>query len=138
MNKYIEEAKAIRASISGLAKKADDETLIDNKDAFPYWNGNGVKYEAGFLVKDIGELYQVIQPHTSQLDWQPATTPALFKKVSLDEYPQWVQPTGAQDAYNKGDKVSDEGQRWISDIDGNVWKPGVFGWSALGGDIFVK
>ena len=135
MNKYIEEAKAIRASISGLAKKADDETLIDNKDAFPYWNGNGVKYEAGFLVKDIGELYQVIQPHTSQLDWQPATTPALFKKISLEEYPQWVQPTGAQDAYAKGDRCSHNEKHWISDVDNNVWEPSVYGWSEVQSNV---
>ena len=131
MNKYIEEAKAIRTSISGLAKKADDETLINNKDAFPYWNGNGVKYEAGFLVKDVGSLYQVIQPHTSQLDWQPSTTPALFKKVNLDEFPRWVQPTGAQDAYMKGDKCSHNGKHWISDVDNNVWEPSVYGWTEV-------
>lgn len=135
MNKYIEEAKAIRASISGLAKKADDETLIDNKDAFPYWNGNGVKYEAGFLVKNVGVLYQVIQPHTSQLDWQPSTTPALFKKVSLDEYPVWKQPTGAHDAYMKGDKCSHNEKRWISDVDNNVWEPSVYGWTEVQSNV---
>jgi outer membrane protease len=135
MNPYMIEAEAMRKSISGLAEGADDETLIDNKDAFPYWNGNGVKYEAGFLVKDIGELYQVIQPHTSQLDWQPSTTPALFKKVSLDEFPEWRQPTGAQDAYMKGDKCSHKDKHWISDIDSNVWEPSVYGWSEVQSDV---
>ena len=47
MNKFMEEAIAIRASITGLADGASDEKLIDNKAAFPHWNGNGVAYTAG-------------------------------------------------------------------------------------------
>ena len=39
------------------------------------------------------------------------------------------QPTGAQDAYAKGAKVSHNGKHWISDVDNNVWEPGVYGWS---------
>lgn len=43
-------------------------------------------------------------------------------------YPAWIQPTGAQDAYNIGDRVSHNGQNWESTVDANVWEPGVFGW----------
>ena len=49
--------------------------------------------------------------------------------VSLDEWPVWVQPIGASDAYNKGDKVSHNEKNWISDVDANVWEPGVYGWT---------
>lgn len=35
----------------------------------------------------------------------------------------WVQPTGAHDAYKKGDKVAFDGQVFESLIDGNVWSP---------------
>lgn len=43
----------------------------------------------------------------------------------------WVQPTGAQDAYQKGDKVTYEGKHYISDIDNNVWSPTTYGWSEV-------
>lgn len=43
--------------------------------------------------------------------------------------PAWVQPLGAHDAYNKGDTVTHEGVTWVSDVDGNVWSPGVHGWT---------
>lgn len=39
--------------------------------------------------------------------------------------------TGAQDAYNKGDKVSHDGKHWVSDVDNNVWAPGVYGWKEV-------
>ena len=35
---------------------------------------------------------------------------------------------GATDAYMNGDKVSHNGQHWISTYDNNTWEPGVFGW----------
>ena len=43
--------------------------------------------------------------------------------------PEWVQPFGGHDAYSIGDEVSYNGQVWVSNINGNVWAPGVFGWS---------
>lgn len=129
MNKYMKEAKAIRAGIEAFSANQTDETLVDNMAAFPYWNGDGVNYSADMLLQYDGSLYRVIQPHTSQADWTPDRVPALFARVSVEEYPDWVQPTGAHDAYGKGDKVAHNGKHWQSDIDGNVWEPGVYGWS---------
>ena len=36
---------------------------------------------------------------------------------------------GAHDAYSAGAKVSHGEKHWISDQDGNVWEPGVYGWT---------
>lgn len=125
----MQEAKAIRASIDGLAANQTDEVLIDNMAAFPHWNGDGVQYLTGMLVQYDGKLYRVIQPHNSQPDWTPDKVPALFVRVSVEEFPEWVQPTGAHDAYKKGDKATHNGLRWISEADSNVWEPGVYGWT---------
>ena len=43
------------------------------------------------------------------------------------DWPEWVQPTGAHDAYAKGSQVTHNGERYVSRIDANVWEPGVFG-----------
>lgn len=131
MNKHMQEAKAIRASIDGLAANQTDEILIDNMAAFPHWNGDGVQYLTGMHVQYDGKLYRVIQPHTSQPDWTPDKVPALFVRVSVEEFPEWVQPTGVHDAYKKGDKVTHNGLRWISAADSNVWEPGVYGWTNI-------
>lgn len=132
MNKYMQEAKEIRKAIDIFADNQTDKTLIDNKAAFSLWRA-GVPVMVGQILRYGDDIYRVIQPHTTQDDWTPDITPALFVKISLEEFPQWVQPTGAHDAYSKGDKVSDEGKHWISEIDGNVWKPGtvVGAWSEI-------
>lgn len=47
------------------------------------------------------------------------------------DWPEWVQPTGAHDAYAKGSQVTHRGEKYVSQIDANVWEPGVFGSESL-------
>ncbi|HEU5370103.1 MAG TPA: carbohydrate-binding protein, partial [Ktedonobacterales bacterium] len=46
------------------------------------WSGNGVAYHVGDLVSYQGSVYQCIQAHTSQPDWNPVAAPALWQLVS--------------------------------------------------------
>lgn len=50
-----------------------------------------------------------------------------------EEWPEWVQPTGAHDAYNTGDKVTYNGKHYTSLLDGNVWSPDAYpaGWQLV-------
>lgn len=89
---------------------------------FPDWE-DGKAYAVGDRVKYNGLLYRCVQAHTSQSDWTPDVVPALWVRTSTEEWPEWIQPTGAQDAYNKGDKVTYKGEHYICLIDGNVWSP---------------
>lgn len=96
---------------------------------FPKWE-TGNAYELGDRAQYNDLLYKCVQAHTSQDNWTPDLTPALWVRTSTDEWPEWIQPTGAQDAYNKGDKVSFKGSHYISLIDGNVYSPEAYpaGW----------
>lgn len=124
INPYMKEAEEIRKAIDTFAENQTDETLIDNKAVFSLWRA-GVPVTRKQILRFNDDLYRVNQDHTTQDDWTPDITPALYTKISLEEYPEWVQPTGAHDAYNKGDKVSDEGKHWISNKDVNIYKPGL-------------
>ena len=44
---------------------------------------------------------------------------------------EWVQPTGAGDAYTLGAQVLHLGFNWISTVAANVWEPGVYGWDKV-------
>lgn len=127
----MQKAEEIRKAINKFAENQTDETLIDNKAAFQLWSGNGLEVKAGEIYLYNDELYRVVQNHTTQPNWTPDITPALYTKISVEEYPQWVQPTGAQDAYKKGDKVTYNNKHWISTADNNVWQPGVYGWDEV-------
>ena len=107
-----------------------DEQALTATAIYPLFKA-GIAVNIGERYRDAnGDLYKVVQAHTTQADWQPSATPALFVKVSLDEWPLFVQPTGAHDAYNIGDKVAFEENHYVSLINENVWSPTAYpaGW----------
>ena len=121
------EAKAYREKIEmASASITDDALALQVVELFPRYVV-GKAYEVGDRFQYEGSLYQVIQAHTSQEDWIPSALPALYKLVSIEEYPEWVQPTGAHDAYNTGDKVSYNGKHYVCTIDANTYAPDVYG-----------
>ena len=46
----------------------------------------------------------------------------------LGQGEEWVQPTGAHDAYRQGATVTHNGKVWDSLTPANVWEPGMSGW----------
>lgn len=124
-----QKAERLRYMIELMAKDLDDADAQEVPDLFPHWHA-GVAYEADERICYLDVLYKCVQAHTSQDDWTPARTPALWVRVYVEEWPEWVQPTGSADAYQKGDKVSYEGKHYISLIDNNVWSPVAYpaGW----------
>ena len=109
---------------------ADDQTALAGIELYPVWTvGIAVAKDSRYQYE--GKLYKCVQAHTTQADWQPDVTPALWVIVSLEEWPEWIQPTGAHDAYAKGDKVTHNSKKWTSDVDANTWEPGVYGWTEV-------
>ena len=130
MNKYIKRARQMRAQLDNITKDFTDEQAVANKELYPDWK-SGVELSVGEVVLYADELYRVIQAHTSQADWTPDVAFPLFVKISVEEFPQWKQPTGAHDAYNTGDKVTYDDKHWQSEVDANIWQPGVYGWAEV-------
>ena len=129
MGTLLEAAQKLRAAMDIAGAKLDDATALDAMALYPLWKTD-VAYAIGQRVRYGDKLYKCVQAHTSQGDWMPSATPALWVRVSVEEWPEWVQPTGAHDAYAKGDKVTYKGKQYISLIDGNVYSPDAYpaGW----------
>lgn len=123
-------AKQLRKLIENLAITLDDATALTGIELFSKWQSSKA-YSVGDRVQYNSILYRCVQAHTSQNAWTPDVTPALWVIVSIEEFPEWVQPTGAHDAYNKGDKVSYNGNHYVCTTDSNVYAPGVYGWDLL-------
>lgn len=108
----------------------DTVTASEHADLFAPW-AYPVAYTVGQLRRHNGKLYKCVQAHTSQADWTPDTAASLWSVAAdpAEECPAWSQPVGAHDAYAAGDKVSHNGKHWTSNVDSNVWEPGVYGWT---------
>ena len=127
-------ARQLRAMIEKSSVSLPDDDAVDVVELYPSWSV-GVAYEINERIRYGEKLYRVVQAHTSQADWTPDATPALFTEVAkAGEIPVWKQPTGAQDAYAKGDKVhypDKGGSVYVSEIDANVYEPTVYGWAEV-------
>ena len=110
----------------------DDNTALRMVEFYPEWVA-GVSYTAGYKVQRSGKLSRCLHAHTSQDGWEPEDAPSLWAKVLIPDetvIPEWEQPDSTN-PYSAGDKVSHNGKTWVSDVDNNVWEPGVYGWSEV-------
>lgn len=120
-----------------IVKGADSlpvETAIEVPELYQKWiEGEVFELVEGkvpFIVRRHNNiLYKLIQVHTTQSDWTPDMVPALWKLWTPEGViAEWIQPTGAQDAYALGAKVTHNAKTWESTVEANVWEPGVYGW----------
>lgn len=90
-------------------------------------------YPRGWIVTYEGKQWE------SLLDgnvWTPSISgwrevPSEGENGETPGVPEWMQPTGAHDAYQAGEFVMFEGEKWVSLVDGNVWPPGAYGWEKV-------
>lgn len=126
----LSENQILKETIETLAT-----TALNGAEAW----ASGNEYNSGDVVSYKNSLYKVVQSHTSQSDWTPDVVPALFTRVyegayqedGQTEIQEWVQPTGAHDAYQTDDVVTHNGSTWKSTVDNNVWEPSVYGWDEV-------
>lgn len=112
-------------------QQIDETTITEFPDLFVIWDANW-RGKAGDIVQDEGLLYRSIHDVTDAgQNRKPSETPSMWTRIGnpLEEFPEWVQPLGAHDAYEQGAKVSHGGKNWVSDVAANVWEPGVYGWT---------
>ena len=131
-NDLVEQAQAIRAGMQALARTAPDAVLLAQPMAvYDEWSAESVKYVLDDIRQYNGLLYRCVQAHTSQATWTPEAAASLWTRIAdpAQEWPEWIQPTGAHNAYALGAKVSHAGKHWVSNVANNVWEPGVYGWT---------
>ena len=136
----LQAAEQLRRALQMFAVTLTDDQAMEVATVYPVWE-IGKTYTAGTILRHgqngVGDpqLYRVVQEHTSQADWPPEATPALYTAIGLtsDGYPIWSQPTGAHDAYNAGDIVEYNGILYKSLVDGNVYSPNAYpaGWEVV-------
>ena len=133
----LQAAEQLRRALQIFAGSLSEDQAMEVAAVYDGWKADK-SYAAGdyltWGVNGVGDpqLYKVVQAHTSQAIWPPSLSPALYVAIGLDDsgYPVWSQPTGAHDAYNRGDVVSYNGDLYESTMDGNVFAPDSYpdGW----------
>lgn len=132
MGKWLDASQKVRSAMDEAGSLLSDEQAATVAILYRPWEV-GVAYAVNDRRTYDGTLYRCLVAHTSQETWNPADAPSLWTKVLTSDTGEalpWEQPESTN-PYSKGDKVTHNGKTWISDIDGNVWEPGVYGWSEV-------
>ena len=130
---YLTNAQKLRTAINDVGAMLTDEQALIVSAIYLPWSDERVNYALNDRVLYNKVLYKCITAHTSQATWTPTDAPSLWTKVLIPTpsvIPEWEQPSSTN-PYSKGDKVKHNGKIWISDIDNNVWEPGVYGWTEV-------
>ena len=133
---YEQVIEAVKKMFSTDVDELSDEEALEVAALYSTWSSKlnsdetlpGQEVKVGERLWDDGKLWKVIQTHNVQKNWRPKDAVSLFVEVSIEEWPAWKQPVGSSDSYMYGSKVTHSEKHWISNIDNNVWEPGVYGW----------
>ena len=126
-----ERAAELRPVIEAAAVSLSDDEAATAVELFPAW-AYPVSYVVGNRVSDGGKLYKCQQAHTSQEDWKPSATPALW--VVID-----VAHAGTQDdpiPASRGMEY-EYGKYYLDSEDGKTYKCERTG-EAAGGKIVLQ
>lgn len=93
----------------------------DNAD--PTNSYAGLQRQVDTLYTNMAEMAAQIKANADAITVLQGGT---VEPPITEEYPPYVQPTGAHDAYNTGDKVTYNGQRYTCQMDGCVWDPDTY------------
>ena len=132
MNKWLEAAKPVRAVMDQAGAMLTDEQAATVPTLYRAWEAD-IDYAVGDRRLYENTLYRCLQAHTAQETWNPADAPSLWTKVLIPDpnvIPEWEQPDSTN-PYMAGDKVTHNGKTWVSEVDNNVWEPGVYGWAEV-------
>ena len=122
-NKMVEEL-----AVQNVLFTADDAASYTMRYLYPEWDPEGVQYFKDKWPNRVmrnNKFYKVEQDHISQESWTPEEAPSLFTEIPdpNEEWPEYKQPTHAENAYMKDDKITYNGKHYQSNIDNNVWSP---------------
>lgn len=80
-------------------------------------------------IANLWEYYQQLDTRLSKLENSQDVEPTEPE----DEWPEFVQPSGAHDAYKTGNRIMFQGKKYICKLDGCVWDPLVYpqGWELV-------
>ena len=110
--------------IKGNISKEEKEELEEEarQNANPVNSYAPLEEQLNALIVRVDTLENKV----SQLGKTTTGEPTEEPSEPIDEYPEYVQPTGAHDAYHIGDKITYNGKHYECIFDNCVWTPDVY------------
>lgn len=119
INKMYIESAITEAQKTELDELARTNAVAENSYA-------ATKEQIENIYKELDELKSRVSVLKNNESTEEPSEP-------VEEYPEYVKPSGAHDAYNTRDKITFEGKKYICKMDGCVWSPEEYpqGWEKV-------
>ena len=136
-NDILQQAKAIRAAMGKVTATLTDEQALEVKELYPLWAVD-TAYTVGYVVRHNSKLYRCLQSHTSQENWTPDATPALWVEIAApNEYREIKDNMLPTEAFALGEIgwYKEKDNLWKSLIPDNTYTPESYpaGWEQVTG-----
>lgn len=128
----IEVLSAVFSAKPDILDAIPDDVLAHMAPYMAEWAEN-IPYSVGDKVQYLDCPYRCLQPHVSTEIWNPVDASSLWARIlggQDGQIAEWEQPDSTN-PYMAGDRVTHNGHTWESDVDNNVWEPGVYGWTQI-------
>ena len=110
-----------------------DEEANEFSLLFEEWSPSGV-YKIGDRIRYNGVLYKCLEDNNATMETPPSVIPSVWTEIFTEsvseEIPVWEQPEEGS-GYADGDRVIHNDIIYISQVDNNIWEPGITGTESL-------
>jgi hypothetical protein len=129
----VDDLAALAFVQSAQSGKLDNAAILENAALFPIWDEN-FRGKQRTIVQHEGDIYRLIHDVTNpQENKEPSKNSTVWEHIGNpnDEFLQWFQPIGINDAYFVGSKVFYDDKNYESIVENNIWRPDVYGWEEV-------
>ena len=107
----------------------DSTTVLENAEVFPAWDTDITGYAGEIYTEGTG-VYKMKNdiPKPSATKPSADKTNWVFIGDTTAIFSEWSKPLSIKDAYQRGDRATFNGVRYVSEIDENIYEPDVHGW----------
>lgn len=114
--------------VSGKLTDEERNTLIEQAR-----NHATPESEYAPLMEQINDAFEEIEALKARVTALEQSGSEEPEPTPTEEYPEYVQPTGAHDAYKVGDKITWNGKHYECTYNGCVWNPDDYpqGWKEV-------
>ena len=120
INEFDEILRTLMDSNAGkIVSTFSDDNALKVIDLFPTW-AEGIEVKAEGRYQYNGKLYKAVQAHTTQSDWTPDITPALWTVIDVEHSGTLEDPIPAVASmeYTKGLYYTENGVIYLMNREG--------------------
>ena len=129
----IENIEMFQKQLGTITNTLTDEEANDFSLLFEEWSPSGV-YKIGDRIRYNGVLYKCLEDNNATMETPPSVIPSVWTEIFAgavsEEIPVWEQPEEGN-GYADGDRVIHNDIIYISQVDNNIWEPGITGTESL-------